>query len=132
MERVERYKRKYGPIIKSVKMEIQGCVRPPPPIKRTVPNPKEEAVTTKRTTTDGKPAVKKTKTLDASLLCYHEAIFLSCLHFTRIAQRKDGRGGFMFGYSHKKKKEKKLIIYLIKSGTHSSSLRERAAIKIKA
>lgn len=58
MERVERYNRKYGPIIKSVKMEIQGCVRPPPPIKRTVPNPKEEAVTGTKRTTDGKPAVK--------------------------------------------------------------------------
>lgn len=34
MERVERYNRKYGPIIKSVQMEIQGYVRP---IKRTVP-----------------------------------------------------------------------------------------------
>lgn len=51
MERVERYNRKYGPIIQSVKMEIQGCVRP---IKGTDPN---EAVTTKRPT-DDKPALK--------------------------------------------------------------------------
>lgn len=28
MERVERYNWKYGPIIQSVKMQIQGCVRP--------------------------------------------------------------------------------------------------------
>lgn len=51
MERAERYNRKYGPIIQSVKMEIKGCVRP---IKGTVP---KEAVTTKRTA-DKKPAVK--------------------------------------------------------------------------
>lgn len=51
MERVERYNRKYGPIIQSVKMEIQGCVRP---IKGTDTN---EAVTTKRPT-DDKPALK--------------------------------------------------------------------------
>lgn len=44
MERVERYNRKYGPIIQSVKMDIQGCVRP---IKGTDP---KEAVTTKRPT----------------------------------------------------------------------------------
>lgn len=51
MERVEGYNRKYGPIIQSVKMEIQGCVRP---TKGIVP---KDAVTIKRPTHE-KPAVK--------------------------------------------------------------------------
>lgn len=46
MERVERYNRKYGPIIQSARMQIQGCVRP-----------SKSTGTTKRTT-DEKPGVK--------------------------------------------------------------------------
>lgn len=67
MERVERYNRENGPIIKSVKMEIRGCVRPP--IKRNVPKEEEEEAVniTKRTTDGMRPAMNRTEGIPGKL-----------------------------------------------------------------
>lgn len=52
MERVEIYNRKYGPVIRSVKMELQGCVRPK---NGAVPRPTEEKPTVKAKVVPRKP-----------------------------------------------------------------------------